>query len=97
MQPTLARRMARLLSMALATPLLVALVTTSTTALADEPKQGAATATALAQDSAPKPKPVVKHKAKPLALAKPHGRATLASKHHPAKHKATAQAPRHKR
>ena len=91
--------MARLLSMALSTPLLVALVTTSTTALADGPKQGAATATALAQDSAPKPKPkpVVKHKAKALASAKPHGRATLASKHHAAKHKATAQAPRHKR
>ena len=99
MQPTLARRMARLLSVALSTAAF-ALVTSSTTAAwADAPKHGAATATALAQDSAPKAKPKAapKAKAKPHAKAKLHAKAKVASKHRAAKHATTAQKPRPKR
>jgi len=86
--------------MALSAALVVALVTSSTAARADGAKKGGETATALAQDSAPRPKakprPAAKHKAKAHARtkAKAHPKTKVASKHHASKHKATAHKPR---
>lgn len=96
MPTTLGRRISTALSFAL----VVALVTISTAARAEPgPKKGGETATALAQDSAPKPKPKHVGKPKPKHKAKAHPKAHVASKPHAhakaARHPHRSHHPRH--